>query len=31
MTTEGDGVALTDLGGDPELTGICKPDLDTTH
>jgi hypothetical protein len=31
MTTEGDGVALTDLGGDPELIGICKPDLDTTH
>jgi hypothetical protein len=31
MTTEGDGVALTDLGGDPELTGICKPDLDSTQ
>ena len=24
-------VALTDLGGDPELTGIRKPDLVNTH
>jgi hypothetical protein len=31
MTTEGDGVALTDLGGDPELTGTRKPDPANTH
>jgi hypothetical protein len=31
MTTEGDGVALTDLGGDPEPTGIRKPDPVNTH
>jgi hypothetical protein len=31
MTTERDEVALTDLGGDPERTGIRKPDLDTTQ
>jgi hypothetical protein len=24
-------VALTDLGGDPELTGIRKPDVVNTH
>ena len=31
MTIEGDGVALTDLGGDPELTGIRKPDPVNAH
>jgi hypothetical protein len=31
MTTEGDGVALTDLGGDPELTAIRKPDPVNAH
>jgi hypothetical protein len=31
MTTESDGFALTDLGGDPERTGIRKPDLDSTQ